>query len=165
MLFSLVFVSFTFSQTIESCDRINTGIVLSIYYTTYCRFCQAYMPEMEKMAYNASLKGVPITVQRINCEVCSCDFDNIKGYPTTILRENGIEIARKSGKMECSEVSNFLQQNLCETNGHLVGKNNISTQPAFVMPSNVVQNTQSCNIPMIQNPPMANVGNYIKSSC
>ena len=127
-MFAFLFlIKLSYQLILENCSSVQPGLVLSMYYSPTCPHCKKYDPVLTGIANNAAAKGVPITIQKVNCDICDCDSVNVLKVPTTILRNNGVEIARQSGFMDCKTVGSFLSKNLCDVNGQLIPKNQNNT--------------------------------------
>lgn len=115
----LLFLTLSLQEIIYDCNTNRPGVVISVYYQEWCSACKKYESTLVNMATNAATKNVPVIIQKVNCDLCDCDSVNIRSYPTTILRENGVELGRFSGAVDCSYVGNFMNTYLCSKNGIL----------------------------------------------
>jgi thioredoxin domain-containing protein 5 len=135
-MLSLLFIAFSAQEIIFDCNTNRPGIVLSVYYQEWCSACKKYEPTLVNMATNAAVRNVPVTIQKVNCDKCDCDSVNIRSYPTTILRENGVELGRFSGAVDCSYVGNFMNTYLCNKSGTLSSIGNESSCGGVPNPAN-----------------------------
>ena len=127
MFVFLFLIELSCQLILEDCGSMQPGLVLTVYYKPTCLSYQKYEPVVTDLANSVAAKGVPITIQKVNCDICDCNSMNVFEAPTTILRDNGAEVARQRGFMNCKTINSFLSKNLCNVNSELIPKNQNNT--------------------------------------
>ena len=107
MYFYLLLIKVSLQEIIDDCAIYKQGLVLSMYYHTECTYCMEYEKVLKILANESEMKYM-LKIQKVNCGVCDCGPSSIKGFPTTILRNNGTEIGRTVAMMDLKKLKSFI---------------------------------------------------------
>ncbi|EEQ81570.1 hypothetical protein NCER_101950 [Vairimorpha ceranae BRL01] len=99
---------FSLQVVVEQCAVESSGFVLLDYYQKWCPACQKLDPVLEEIDNTLERNGYDITVQKVDCNNCEFNKEDIKSFPTVVLKNNGNEVARFSGYKSYKELGEFL---------------------------------------------------------
>ena len=86
---------------------IANGKVLIDFYTDWCGYCRILEPVIKELSQKYSGS---VTVVKVDADLEKeiADHYGITGYPTVVVLDNGIEIARKTGANPISVYEDML---------------------------------------------------------
>jgi len=90
-------------------EEISKGKVLVDFGATWCGYCRIMAPVVEDLAekYNDTLKAFKLDV---DAEQDITERYNVAAFPTFILFQDGVEVARQTGASSVEELERMLAQ-------------------------------------------------------
>lgn len=107
-MFMFSFLLISYQVIIEQCGVIEEGLVLTEYYQKWCPACQKLDPLLQELDNRIERNEIDFRIQKVDCTDCECDKNEIKSYPTAILRNFGKEVARFTGYKTWTELTDFI---------------------------------------------------------